>query len=587
MRAGVVGAIAVGAVVLCAGSVEAGRNPELIEKDAREAARIELGRRLFMDPAASRGARFSCKSCHEPEHGFSDPRQFSIDENGSTSRHSQPITDLGGTGFHWDGEFPHVRDLLFARLASGEEVGKRTLQIMEQRIKQAERDRRTTDVKTYQRRKQQIRRTFTPPYYGTTPGQRRPSPQPVAVRIAESGLYDAGVAAAFGTPTVSASRLVDAMEAYLDTVKTSQNSYDRYISGDTEALSESAHRGLQLFTGEAGCASCHQLSARNGRVALTNGGFANTGVAFKGPLAEDAVPDVGLASQTFAVDDASRFKVPSLRDVARRPPYMHNGSLATLAEVVDYYAQGGTKNAHLDERIKPLDLDEQERGDLVAFLESLSGDERPGLGRLHRDRADVLRVRVVNLLGQPVKGFTFRGLPAGDRLLGSDDGGEPQSVKTDLRGEASIFMPPSTHLRLEANGHELGFSRLIPDYTREIEVMATPHDTIAVPVRVDDATKFIPQEVKLFEITPGKEGFGRLLEMRRLRMLDEKTALYVADRTELKGIQGVGLKIAVRRVGHPGELIGAAVDFDGGLSELVDLRFAKPFSVRRPFLNRR
>src|SRR5262245_6724913 len=78
---------------------------------------VELGRRLFFDPTASRLGKHACADCHDPDHGFSDARKLSIDDDGPTKRHSQPLTDLRGFGFHWDGEFRTVRQLLVARVA--------------------------------------------------------------------------------------------------------------------------------------------------------------------------------------------------------------------------------------------------------------------------------------------------------------------------------------------------------------------------------------------------------------------------------------------------------------------------------------
>src|SRR5882724_12085867 len=86
---------------------------------APDAARVELGRRLFFDPAIGRAGRVACAACHDPEHGFSDPRASSQDETRVLARHSQPLVDLAGAGFHWDGEFDTVRDVIDARVLPG------------------------------------------------------------------------------------------------------------------------------------------------------------------------------------------------------------------------------------------------------------------------------------------------------------------------------------------------------------------------------------------------------------------------------------------------------------------------------------
>ena len=129
------------------------------------------------------------------------------------------------------------------------------------------------------------------------------------------------------------------------------------------ALSEEAKRGLQVFRGKANCTACHVGPL------LSDEEFHNTGVAWKA----GGLTDPGRFGVTAQDADRGAFKTPTLREVARTAPFMHDGSLATLDEVIDYYDRGGNANAHLDPEIRPLTLTADERRALVAFLASLSG----------------------------------------------------------------------------------------------------------------------------------------------------------------------------------------------------------------------
>jgi hypothetical protein len=158
---------------------------------------IELGRRLFMDPTVSRLGAHSCASCHDPEQGFSDPRKRSADDAGLTKRHSQPLVDLAGEGFHWDGQFKTVRQLLVARVAPADMANKQAAQFAAER--RAGRP---------QRRRGDVRRDASLP---DTQEEPPPPPQsggygfvapsevpitPVADRLAEDGGYAESLKAA-------------------------------------------------------------------------------------------------------------------------------------------------------------------------------------------------------------------------------------------------------------------------------------------------------------------------------------------------------------------------------------------------------
>ncbi len=573
----------------CAPRAAAGGNRQ-------DEARVELGRRLFLDPVASQGGKFSCASCHDPEHGFSDPRTLSRDENGPTARHSQPVTDLGTTGFHWDGEFDDVRELLVARLGMPRDALEQSRRLATAHHDAAVRDGLEVDEKAFQARLAALR----PPYYGPAVPGRRIARGPIVAVLEEDGRYDEGMKRAYGSAQVTNDRLIDAVAAYMETLRTTEGPWDRHRAGDSSALSAPAQRGLALFEGKAGCASCHTTEGRDGR-RLSDDAYHDTGVAFRvAPRRSTLVPQVfaalsaptdgGRAAQTFAGAHAGRFKTPSLRDVARRAPYMHDGSLATLADVVDYYDGGGTPHAQLDPKIKPLGLSAGERGDLVAFLEALSGDERAGLGAEPHYRAPKTRVRVKSADGRDVTDLKVRVRPAGDRLRGTDAMPEPFECTTDAWGWIEFSFPASTHVLLEADDVELGVSRLLPDWLRRYEVVAVPRSTVAVRVRRAEESDPLPAQLELRPLAASGQTSDALVTLYRAQRLDANTNLYTARREDVQAALGVPTRglvaMQLRNVGGGSGVY--EIDVDGGQSEPIDLRIdpAGP-SPRRPLDERR
>src|SRR5262245_22049193 len=151
-------ALVVGAAALC-GDAGAGAPAG----DARESARIELGRRLFFDPAIGRQGRIGCASCHDPEHGFSDPHHISTDESGLLPRRSQPLTDLAGEGFHWDGEFDTVRQVVEARVLPRGEVA---VAALARSVTRAEHAPEATGPVDRDRLRERLDAGLAPQYYG-------------------------------------------------------------------------------------------------------------------------------------------------------------------------------------------------------------------------------------------------------------------------------------------------------------------------------------------------------------------------------------------------------------------------------------
>jgi cytochrome c peroxidase len=154
---------------------------------------------------------------------------------------------------------------------------------------------------------------------------------------------------------LSASVIAEALASYVRSILSGDSPYDRYLFGDREALTAEQRRGLEVVRGKGNCIACH--IGPN----FSDEQLHNTGVAFLAGNPEDRGGGSG------------NFKTPTLREVGRTSPYMHNGSLATLEDVVDFYADGGRPNPNLDRDMAPRSFTRSDRQDLLAFLRSLSG----------------------------------------------------------------------------------------------------------------------------------------------------------------------------------------------------------------------
>jgi len=160
-----------------------------------------------------------------------------------------------------------------------------------------------------------------------------------------------------------------ALASFVRTILSGNSPYDHFINGDTRALSAQARLGLNIFRGKGRCITCH--IGPN----LTDESFHNTGIAWLGTQLRDP----GRFSVSSNPEDRGAFKTPTLREVARTTPYMHDGSLTTLEDVIGYYDKGGNPNLGLDPDLRPLDLTAEEKRALVEFLRSLSGTIREGM----------------------------------------------------------------------------------------------------------------------------------------------------------------------------------------------------------------
>ena len=282
--------------------------------------KIALGRKLFFEPILSRDRTLSCATCHDPKLGFTDDKPVAIGIAGKKGTRRSPRLINRGYGklFFWDGRAASLEEQVLQPIQSPIEMAM-TLEEVEARLR-AEAD------------------------------------------------YVAGFQNAFGRPP-DADALQQALASYVRSIVSGNSPYDRYVAGQTEALSAAQRRGLDVFRGKGNCAVCH-LGPN-----LTDEEFHNTGVGWKDGASEDA----GRAQVTGSAADTGAFKTPTLREVASAGPYMHDGSLATLADVIEFYDRGGERNRHLSMEMQALDLSAPEKADLLNFLKALSGEVHEGL----------------------------------------------------------------------------------------------------------------------------------------------------------------------------------------------------------------
>jgi cytochrome c peroxidase len=199
-----------------------------------------------------------------------------------------------------------------------------------------------------------------------------------ATRIGGIPEYKAEFEKAFGPGPITITKIEKAIAAFERTVISGNSPFDRYqFGGDRKALSPAAVRGLAIFLDKdkGNCSTCHTVEETH--ALFTDNKFHNLGV---GMNAEGELTDAGRYEHTKVESDRGAFRTPTLRNIAQTAPYMHDGSLKTLRAVVDFYAGGGNSNPGLDKDMKPLNLTSRERDDLVAFLESLTGDMPPNVG---------------------------------------------------------------------------------------------------------------------------------------------------------------------------------------------------------------
>lgn len=277
--------------------------------------KVQLGKRLFFDKRLSLDQRLSCATCHNPRHGFSNALPVSEGVSGQKGSRNVPtlVNRIYGMGQFWDGRAQTLESQALKPIFNVHEMGMNE-KLLLQRLK--------ADA-TYQK------------------------------------LFDK----AFGSSEPTISGVSKAIACFERTLLTGDSPFDRYEwNGEESALTESAARGLLLFRGKARCSTCHIGTN------FTDEKFHNLGAGIgEGQL------DPGRAAITMDPADFGKFKTPSLRNVELTAPYMHDGSLAQLEDVIKFYDQGGRPNPNLDQEMKPIELNDLEKADLLEFLKSLTG----------------------------------------------------------------------------------------------------------------------------------------------------------------------------------------------------------------------
>jgi cytochrome c peroxidase len=281
--------------------------------------KVALGRRLFFDSILSQDYTMSCATCHDPRRVFADglPRAVGIGGR-SNPRHVPSLVNRAyGRTFFWDGRAASLEDQALQPIENPNELGS--------------------------------------------------SVSEVVARLQEDAEYPAMFRVSFETEP-NAEDLGRALASYVRTILSGDAPIDRYYAGEAVALGQEQREGLRLFLGKANCSACHVGPT------FTDELFHNTGVAFR----DGVLRDEGRFAATGKPEDRGEFKTPTLREVARTAPYMHDGSLATLDDVIEFYDRGGNRNPGIDDEVRPLDLSAQEERALKVFLSSLSGTVEEG-----------------------------------------------------------------------------------------------------------------------------------------------------------------------------------------------------------------
>lgn len=294
--------------------IPVGLPSELATTLEADLAYTRLGREMFHDPILSRDRSVSCASCHDPNRGLSDAKPLSLGIDGQFTERNTPtlLNRALGQHFSWDGRADSLETQVLLPIENPLEMGIAVDEV--------------------------VARLQSIPEYATK-----------------------FQALGFEKPTREA--LAKVLAAFVRAQIVGDSPVDHFRAGDGAALAEDARQGLWLFESRGRCWRCH--SGPN----FSDESFHATGIG-----AKDGQPEEGRFRVTRDESDRGRFKTPTLRGLAQTAPYMHDGSLATLRDVVEFYSRGGNADAipHPDPELTKLDLSEDDKRHLIAFLEALS-----------------------------------------------------------------------------------------------------------------------------------------------------------------------------------------------------------------------
>ncbi len=276
-----------------------------------------LGKQLFFDKRLSKDGSAACETCHLPEKGWTDGKQFSTKVGGGVNtRHSPTLYNASYSDlYYWDGRSP----------------------TLEKQIEAAWK------------------------------GQMGADPAVIAAAIAKIPLYEVQFKTVYKRD-VNPDDIVKALASFIRTLRSGDSPWDKYDKGDKKAVGDDATRGWELFRNKAGCAACHVPPM------FSDGAFHDIGIGFDKPE-----PDPGRGKITKNDKETGAFKTPTLRSVSTHAPYFHDGRAATIEEAVDYMLTGGIKdkNKNLDAKLKPVKLSAKEKADLLAFVKALTPAPTP------------------------------------------------------------------------------------------------------------------------------------------------------------------------------------------------------------------
>ncbi|HLH12077.1 MAG TPA: cytochrome c peroxidase [Methylovirgula sp.] len=286
------------------------------DDDPYSIAKVKLGKTLFFDPILSATGTTSCATCHRPDRSWEDGLALAVGDNRQALKLKTPtLIDVAWLDrLGWTGRFHSLEQITFAPIVSSSNMN------------MSEKD--------------------------------------VVARLSSIPDYVRGFSAAFDDGAITRAHIEEAIATYERSILSTDAPFDRWINGDENAIDASAKRGFLIFNGKGRCNECHSGWA------FTDGSFHDIGVA------KDQ--DMGRG-QLFPTSVKLRhaFKTPTLRDVALRAPYMHDGSVPTLEAVIDLYDKGGIARPSRAEVIRPLGLSAGEKADLLAFLKTLTGAPQP------------------------------------------------------------------------------------------------------------------------------------------------------------------------------------------------------------------
>ena len=276
-------------------------------------AKVRLGAQLYFDTRLSADNTISCATCHDPRTGWANPHATDTGIGGQVGgRNSGTVINAGYMRVQfWDGRAGSLEEQALGPIHNPIEMGE-TLENVVQKL-------------------------------NAIPGYREQFNQ------------------VFGTD-VNTAGIAKAIAAFERSIVSGPSPYDRWLAGETTAMSPAAVRGHRLFNGKAHCTPCHSGAL------FSDQSFHNLGAGMDRPK-----PDLGRFDQTQDPADTGRFKTPTLRNIEQTPPYLHTGAEKTLMEVVEFYDRGGIPNPHLDLLMLPLRLTRGEKADLVEFLKALTG----------------------------------------------------------------------------------------------------------------------------------------------------------------------------------------------------------------------